>query len=278
VNLFFVCGAPKSGTTWLQRLLDAHPQVCCSGEGHFVTRFSIPAAKVINDYNDGLSLETKHVYEGRPYYAKVEQAEFDDLVRDFILRRLAARADAGTGWVGDKTPGYTVSLGALHRLFPAAKIIHIVRDPRDVAVSSMGYNRRAGIAGAFEPGSENNRRIVERCVQQWLEALSAVDDFAADHPALVHEVVYERLHDRPVEEAERLFGFLGASTDRALLDKIAAATSFEALAGRPRGVEDPSSFLRKGVVGDWKAQLDADAIRYIAENCGDWMRRKRLAA
>ena len=24
-NVFFVCGSPKSGTTWLQRVLDAHP-------------------------------------------------------------------------------------------------------------------------------------------------------------------------------------------------------------------------------------------------------------
>ena len=28
---FFVCGAPKSGTTWFQRLLDAQPEVVCSG-------------------------------------------------------------------------------------------------------------------------------------------------------------------------------------------------------------------------------------------------------
>jgi len=35
-QIFFVGGAPKSGTTWLQVLLDCHPQISCSGEGHFV--------------------------------------------------------------------------------------------------------------------------------------------------------------------------------------------------------------------------------------------------
>ncbi|MFP6691035.1 MAG: sulfotransferase, partial [Alphaproteobacteria bacterium] len=32
--LFFICGAIKSGTTWLQLMLDAHPDIACRGEGH----------------------------------------------------------------------------------------------------------------------------------------------------------------------------------------------------------------------------------------------------
>jgi hypothetical protein len=34
-QLFFAGGAPRSGTTWLQLLLDSHPEVCCRGEGLF---------------------------------------------------------------------------------------------------------------------------------------------------------------------------------------------------------------------------------------------------
>ena len=33
-RLFFVAGQGKSGTTWLQLILDAHPEICCRGEGH----------------------------------------------------------------------------------------------------------------------------------------------------------------------------------------------------------------------------------------------------
>ena len=62
VKVFFVCGAPKSGTTWLQRILDAHPQVCCSGEGHFITRFSSPVSKVVNTYNADLSVESSQSF------------------------------------------------------------------------------------------------------------------------------------------------------------------------------------------------------------------------
>ena len=35
-QLFFVGGAPRSGTTWMQHMLDAHPDISCRGEGHFL--------------------------------------------------------------------------------------------------------------------------------------------------------------------------------------------------------------------------------------------------
>ncbi len=34
-QIFFVVGCQKSGTTWVQHLLDGHPNVACHGEGHF---------------------------------------------------------------------------------------------------------------------------------------------------------------------------------------------------------------------------------------------------
>ena len=34
---FFVLGVPKSGTTWVQKALDSHPQLLCRGEGKFMT-------------------------------------------------------------------------------------------------------------------------------------------------------------------------------------------------------------------------------------------------
>jgi len=278
VEFFFVCGAPKSGTTWLQRILDAHPEVACSGEGHFVTRFSAPLAKVMNTYNRGLEWEAKLVYDGQPYYGHVEQDEFDDVIRGFISNRLRTRADAQTRWVGDKTPNYTRNLDLLHRLFPTAKIIHIVRDPRDVAVSRMVFSKRAGFSDACTPGADEHRQTLEGAVRSWTQAVTAVDAFAAKHPGLVHEVGYLDLHADPMAETERLFAFLGAPAPRPLLERIVAATSFEALSGRRPGEEDPTSFLRKGLPGDWRTGLDPASVEMILESCGPLMREKRLAA
>lgn len=277
MDVFFVCGAPKSGTTWLQRILDAHPEVSCSGEGHFIDRFSAPMAKVVSAYNARLIKEAAQVYEGRPYYQPVGQAEFDDVARGFILSRLTARADADTRWVGDKTPAYVLHLNQLHRLFPEARFVHIVRDPRDVAVSTMAHSQRAGLREAFVAGSEHHRLSLEAAMANWTRALSAVDAFAAARPGRVHEVHYRDLHADPVGQSERLFRFLGAPTPRVLLEQIAAATSFAALTGRQPGEEDPSSFLRKGVPGDWKTRLDPESVRRIGDSCGELMRERRFA-
>lgn len=278
MNVFFVCGAPKSGTTWLQRILDAHPEVCCSGEGHFIQRLTVPMAKVVRTYNEGLRIDGEQVYEGRPYYGGFDQAEFDVMAREVILRRLKTRAEARTGWIGDKTPGYTRSLDQLHRLFPAAKIFHIVRDPREVAVSRIAHSHRAGAPEVLTPGAENYRVTVEGAIAYWMQAVTAVDAFAQAHPGLVHEVRYRDLHADPFGEVAKLFGFLGASAPRVLVEQVVAATSFEALAGRPAGQEDLTSFLRKGVPDDWRSRLDAESEAKIAESCGALMREKRFAA
>jgi hypothetical protein len=111
----------------------------------------------------------------------------------------------------------------------------------------------------------------------WTQAVTAADAFAQAHPALVHEIGYRDLHSHPDVEIERLFRFLGASTERSLMARIAAETSFEAMAGRPAGVEDLSSFLRHGSSGNWKARLDEEGVELISEHCGELMRRKRFA-
>lgn len=278
VDIFFVCGAPKSGTTWLQRVLDAHPEVTCSGEGHFIRRLSAPMSQVISEYNANLVGVANGVYEGRPYYPQVDQAEFDDLVRGFILRRLTARAGPQTRFVGDKTPTYTMHLDQLNRLFPGAKIFHIVRDPRDVAVSRMFHSVRAGALEATTIGSEQYRQTLEGAARMWREAVTAVDAFAAAHPGQVCELRYRDLHDDAVGQIGRLFEFLGASTSEVLVEQVAAQTSFKAMSGRAVGEEDARSFLRKGLPGDWQKRLDAEGVQFITERCGELMRAKRFAA
>ena len=50
-NLFFIGGYPKSGTTWVERIFDAHPEASCKGEAHFISLLEPSLRHAIVDYN-----------------------------------------------------------------------------------------------------------------------------------------------------------------------------------------------------------------------------------
>lgn len=67
------------------------------------------------------------------------------------------------------------------------------------------------------------------------------------------EVRYEALLERPEDEVERLFGFLGVEARREVVDRCVKAASFEELTqGRKRSEEVFTSGRRKGIAGDWR--------------------------
>ena len=84
------------------------------------------------------------------------------------------------------------------------------------------------------------------------------------------EVRYEDLVEKPEVAVRRLLEFLGAEAGEETVRRCVGSASFEKLAkGRKRGQEDPSSFFRKGVVGDWR-NVFTERDKYVfKEEAGD---------
>jgi hypothetical protein len=171
LRYFFVCGAAKSGTTWLQRLLDAHPQVVCSGEGHFIEHLALPMVRTKDYYNKVLAQATEGVYEGRPYYPALDDRVLVPHIRSLIIELMHRRLQPDTEAIGDKTPRYYEFLDHLKILFPDARFLHIVRDPRDVAVSLLYQGARSGHPDALVVGSVIHRHLLFYAMKSWLEAI-----------------------------------------------------------------------------------------------------------
>lgn len=272
LKLFFVCGAQKSGTTWLQRLLDAHPQIVCSGEGHFIERLARPMMQLQEAYNKQLGIVAESVYENRPYYPPATPDEMKANARTMILKFMQRRLTPETMALGDKTPRYTEFLEELRELFPRASFIHIVRDPRDVVVSLLHHGRRSGFRDALDPGTDHYRNGVTGAARAWLKAQANVATFVKRHgPGIVHELSYENLVSDPVETARKVFRFLSVQEDDETVGAAVGASSFEAVSGRKPGQESETSFLRKGVVGDWRNVLDEAGVKMIRDICGPIM-------
>lgn len=272
----FVAGAPKSGTTWMQRLLDAHPDVVCSGEGHYVTRIGRRFAELVRSYNRELGIEAEQVYQGAPYYRAIAQEEFDLLLRLTCLTVLGQR-HAGEAVIGDKTPRYAESLPQLTRVFPEALIVHVVRDPRDVAVSRLHHAHRAGYPEALTAGSERRRELLDNAISAWVSVVARARVFAERAPDRLVELRYEDLLADAAGRIGPVFRRLGVAADAATCAAAVDAASFRRASGRRPGEEAPESFLRKGVAGDWTTALDPQEAARVADGCRTEMERHGYA-
>ena len=140
----FVVGVDRSGTTLLNVMLDAHPDLHITYE----VRAILDYAKKLDSYGDISNsssrkrlivdmLNDERIKSSFPWLT-IEDIYLDDVVSfSDIIERIyhSALIKYNKKIWGDKDPGYTQNIDVLNRLFPDCKFIHIVRDGRDVAVS-----------------------------------------------------------------------------------------------------------------------------------------------
>lgn len=310
VPVFFVVGMAKSGTTWLMKTLDAHPEVLCKGEGRFFgEEYRREALAQIDTkqlpsslYNALLSSEYLRLWLERSVWTRDGDADrhMIDLTRlatNYFLTQQLAKS--GKKIVGDKTPLLgTKFVEEIGTIYPEAKVIHIIRDGRDQAVSFMhqqGNRARRGSLHRMTPEemakSETYRKnpqeipeagagmFSEKTLRQSARTWALrVGQAAEDGPGLFGdgytEVRYEHLLERPHEEAARLFEFLGVDAGERIVERAVSSASFEKLAqGRERGQEDVTSFYRKGVAGDWKNLFTERDKQIYKEEAGELLIR-----
>lgn len=263
---FFVVGCQKSGTTWALRLLDAHPQLLGCGETHLLDLLAPLFQDAANTYN---RRQAQRVAEGRG-----EQIHEDDvlaalrrLADGIFARRLAAAAEPATVTsVGEKTPEHARAIPLLERLFPGARYVHVIRDGRDAAVSGWAHLARRGGRERFGSFPAYARYFAAHHWRPYIESARAAGAALGDRYC---ELRYERLHEDGATEARRAFACLGVRSDDDTVARVLDAASFRRLSGgRERGAEDPASFFRKGVSGEWREAFDDEALRAFDEEAG----------
>ncbi|MEC8247446.1 MAG: hypothetical protein VX019_05235 [Pseudomonadota bacterium] len=66
--LFLVVGAPKSGTAWVQLMLNGHAAIDCAGEGHFTDWLLEVVCGLLAKHNEWKALNNAFVYDGHGYF------------------------------------------------------------------------------------------------------------------------------------------------------------------------------------------------------------------
>lgn len=129
----FVVGAPRSGTTLLRRLLNAHPDLHLTFEASFFNLArAVPrgmdAAEFRRAWVQSLPFAWQRVAPGALARAAPEGLPARDPRYLTALMAHCAQRLGKSRW-GDKSPTHVYEVGALLEAFPGARVVHIVRDP-----------------------------------------------------------------------------------------------------------------------------------------------------
>lgn len=273
-EIFFIGGSPKSGTTWLQLLMDAHPEINCTGEGHFADQLAPQLRQATEAYNQVINEKNAMVFDRFGGFPLLSNDHLLYLLTSAIALLLVQNRRARPGrMLGEKTPDNVSFFPLLQRIFPQARFIHIIRDGRDCATSGWFHNLRNDPAGARQAFGSFDQ-YAEGFAEYWSHVVQDGLRFAAVNPGRTAMVRYEDLCAAPAATLASLFGFLGVAAEPAVVEQCCQSAAFARLSGgRAPGQEDPGSFFRRGLPGDWRNHFSAQAAKLFAERGGPVLAR-----
>jgi protein-tyrosine sulfotransferase len=202
----FVLGNGRSGTTLLQALLDAHPHIVAPSETKFI-EILYPRFSSIKNWQEKDIMEFVSGLKKDPQFVDYWNINWEQLVKDLMLVKEDAdyslicktvyyemkgnRDDIRL--ISDKNPLYVLFIDKLSRLFPGAKFIHIVRDPRAVINSSIQtFYMKNFIFNSYG----------------WLINNSIIEKSKKENPSRYFTIYYEKLVENPELTLTQLCGFL----------------------------------------------------------------------
>jgi Sulfotransferase family len=273
-QIFFIGGTIKSGTTWLQLLLNAHPEVSCHGEGHFASGLAPILRNAFDQYNRSIAQESKTVFKEVAGYSRLADDDFQYLLASCISLSLLRQSPAKSARViGEKTPSNVRNFDLLNTLFPRAKFIHMIRDGRDCAVSGWFHNLRTAPEWTMKNHSSMDAYVTKHA-EYWINELVKAQTFADRNPDRMRQIRYEDLAADTESVLADILAFLGVGADASMLANCRSAASFATLSGgRAAGEEDRGSFFRKGVPGDWHNHLSEETDTAFRKRAGEWLDR-----
>lgn len=215
----FVIGCARSGTTMVRVCLGAHGMICAAPEGSPLLAFrGLPDGRDYSGGPEGLL----RLLEREPKIAKRWHADPAVLRAEWAKERPLDRAAAvsavyrahrdatkpGASIVCDKNPIHSIHGALLRRVFPRAKRLHLVRDPRAV-LASVRAKLAAGRWLGFCQGAASTAVM-------WNESARWAEASRRDPLAFV--VRYEDLVEKPEETFAAVCEWLGAPMDPGMLD------------------------------------------------------------
>ena len=288
-NYHFVVSSPRSGSTWLARALNHHPELLATENrlfGMFCEIWENQNGKsapriTLDRFLKGFS--THSFYEQLGYDTSGELES--DLRAEFIQSLIRFLHDrSGKTIIVDKVTPY---LGTAEQVLSLAqshfdaRFVHLVRDGRDVAVSGVfdwiarenKTSDRYRLFAEQQTGISLTRFFDDELLCRWAEYWSDTLTAFENGPNSVLEIRFESMLENQESVLNSIFQFLGVSHEQGLAEHCVAQTSFIKTTGRENGEVQPLAKQRKGIAGDWKNYFTRADARLFAELTGNWLQR-----
>jgi len=294
LDKYVIFGHARSGTTMLARLIRLHPEVHCNYQAHFFTRAPLLESLVASDeVGDWLKRNSNRWNHGKDLSPLVLRA-----TADFILEREARQE--GKRIVGDKSPSSLLdgeSVRLMHKVYPDARLIYILRDGRDTVISHRfqafidfpqhlsqeDLRIRADFSANPQPFLSGKRSIfteqsLQRAAAGWVRNVSETEQLGkelfGDH---YYSLRYEDLLERPWEIMSQVWDFLGAVPAAA---EVQAAVQAEMTQNpdadwqqqKAKEIAQPLQGVAKGKQGAWREIFTLQDRQIFHAIAGDMLR------
>ncbi|XP_076130501.1 tyrosylprotein sulfotransferase 1, like isoform X1 [Alosa pseudoharengus] len=246
--LIFVGGVPRSGTTLMRAMLDAHPLVRCGEETRVIPRLLAMHSTWSRSARERMRLEE----------AGVTDEVLDAAVRAFLLEVIVGHGEPAPR-LCNKDPFTLKSLAYLSRLFPRAKFVLMLRDGR-ATVHSM-ISRRVTITG-FDLSSYRD------CLVKWSRAAESMyeqcREAGRERCMLLR---YEQLVLEPQLAMQKLLRFLDLPWDTAVLhhEELIGKAGGVSLSKTERSTDQVMNPVNTEALVKWVGKIPADVVKDMAD-------------
>jgi hypothetical protein len=276
----------RSGSSWLMRMLGAHPAILKCGEHPYEDTYAVYWLHVLrvlsgptnrlqssdhafqenlwfigqNPFSGGLMDPALRDWFSRSYVERLAtfcQRTIEDWYRTVAWRQAeAAGTDAVPGFFAEKIgPSSPIHHNLVHELYPDAKEVVLIRDFRDMMSSILAYDKARGFSGFGRKEGWSDEDYIR---EMRLPALSLYEGWQS-RSERAHLVRYEDLVLHPRETLTGVLDYLGISSSDAVIDAMLSAGT------TPEQPRDPTTSWAQihetskdavASIGRWRRDLD----------------------
>ena len=265
-GLFFIVGPHRAGTTLLQAMLSSHSALTVPPEtGYFDQVW--PRRQALGDLNQADAAERiGRLIIGPRFSVSDLGLDWSDVSQtlastpggydDLFVTLLALYADQrGKRRAGEKSPRHLFSIPELTQLYPHARFLCLLRDPRAVVRSERDTTW----------GSHSVTRITRR----WCRVVDAAHHYVRTLPPEIFRIVrYEDLVADPETQLRALCKFLGETFEPQMLQFHQRPASEQGFRDDEVWKQNTLRSVDAGRVNQWQSDLTAAQVQLIERVAG----------